>query len=422
MSDPERRFSVRIRVQLALIAVVAAAVLLATWQFSEASGTYQDAVRQDVKRQAAVLEDIRYVYGDEAPLALRVAASHARADGLEAVKGQGRVAASEHTLAAQTAFSLRRAAEPGSLLGNGGYRHQDLGYDLPRRLADVQRRTPELYDVDPGATLRAGDRQVAWGLACAAVAVAAVLLAVVTGNVVRPRRWRRTPAPGGPRVLRAVEIIPQPAVTTRNRRAAQLHLFVFAMLLLLPLGQILAAGNEQRAQAEAARRAVQLSTSITAHGQRTAFLTEGLRAAEAAALQATAREFASLETGVSPQEARHEQTVAIVENVIAQQVRKIVDYMGRPPTATDGVDPAAVAALGRAPERLSNAQAEQVRQVDLAERASRRALFLASATAVAVVAEALAATALTTMRRAWWFWLAGTSGVTLLLVSFALVG
>ncbi|WP_406482599.1 hypothetical protein [Streptomyces sp. NBC_01615] len=95
MSGPTQRFSVRIRVQLTLIAVVSAATLLATWQFSEASGSYQDAVRQDVKRQAAVVEDIRHVYGDEAPTAFRVAAAQARADGLQTVRDQGRIAASE---------------------------------------------------------------------------------------------------------------------------------------------------------------------------------------------------------------------------------------------------------------------------------------------------------------------------------------
>ncbi|MEU6553310.1 hypothetical protein ABZ915_23965 [Streptomyces sp. NPDC046915] len=421
MSGTSVRVSVRIRVQLVLIAVVAAATLLATWQFSEASGSYQDAVRQDVKRQAAVLEDIRYVYGDEAPTAFRVAVEQARADGLRAVKDQGRIGASEYALAAQTAFSLRRAAEPGSLLATDSYRHQDLGYDLPRRLADVQRRTPELYDIDPGATRRAGDRQATWGLAWAAVALLAVLVAVAAANVVRPRSWRRSPVPCGPRVLRGAEIIPQPAVATRNRWAARLHLVVFALLILLPLVQIFVAGIEQRAQAESARRAVQLSTSISAHGQRTAFLTEGLRAAQTAALQATAREFASWETGIAPRDARHERLVAGAENMIAQQIRKIVDYMGRPPTSEDSVDPAAVTALNKPPERLSDAQAQQVHQVELAQQASRRGLLLTGATAVAVVAEALAATALTVRRRTWWAWLIGTSGVTLLLMGLALI-
>ncbi|WP_406482598.1 hypothetical protein [Streptomyces sp. NBC_01615] len=285
----------------------------------------------------------------------------------------------------------------------------------------MQQRTPKLYKIDPGATLQAGDRQAAWGLAWAAVALLAVLIAVAAASMVRPMSWRHTPTPSGPRVLRDIEIIPQPAVSTRDRRAAQLHLIVFALLIVLPLCQIFVSGIEQRAQAEAARRAVQLSTSISAHGQRTAFVTEGLRAAQTASLQATAREFASLDTGISPREARHERTVAAVEDMIAQQVRKIVDYMGRPPTTTDGVDPAAVTALSKPPERLSNAQAQQIHQLDLAQRASRRGLFLTSATAVAVVAEALAATALTTMHRTWWIWFATTSGVTLLLMTLALI-
>ncbi|MEV0600359.1 hypothetical protein AB0I82_13825 [Streptomyces sp. NPDC050315] len=420
MNSRPPQFSVRIRLQIALIAVAVGATLLATWQFGESSGAYQDAVRQDIKRQAAVTENVRAVYADEAPFAFQVAVAQARAEHLRPLKDEGRLAASEYTLAAQTAYHLRRSASPDSLLGNDGYRYKDLGYDLPRRLADLQWDSPDLYALDPDATLRAGDRWATWGLASVAVGIAAVLAAVCAANVLRPRRWRRALAPSDRPVVRGVEIIPQPAIAPRGRRRVVLfHLFVFVLPLLLPLGQILVAGSEQRAHAEAARGAVRLSASIGVYGQRTAFLTESLRTAKVAEIRAVARELASLDTGITPGEARHERVMAAVEGVLVDDVRKIAEYMGRPPTAADRVDTEAATALGKEPKNLSAAQAEQQRQADLAQRAGRRSLLLSAATAIGVVAEILAVAALSIGRRAWRWWPMGGAVVSVGLTAVA---
>lgn len=160
---PRTRFSVRIRVQIGLILVVSLATLVCTWQFSQAGGAYQDAVREDVKRQAAVQEDVRHLYADEAPPAFLVAAEEARAEALSALGKDNRVAVSEHALASRTAFSLRQAAPPEILVGNDTYLTRNLGYDVPRRLADVQEHSPEMYALNPDATLREGDRWASWG-------------------------------------------------------------------------------------------------------------------------------------------------------------------------------------------------------------------------------------------------------------------
>ena len=104
---PRTRFSVRIRVQIGLILIVSLATLLCTWQFSQAGGSYQDAVREDVKRQAAVQEDVRHLYADEAPPAFLVAAEEARAGGLAALGEDNKLAAAESELSSRAAFSLR---------------------------------------------------------------------------------------------------------------------------------------------------------------------------------------------------------------------------------------------------------------------------------------------------------------------------
>ncbi|MCD7439247.1 hypothetical protein K4B79_13525 [Streptomyces lincolnensis] len=423
-----RRLSVRIRVQIALICVAALATLLATLLFSEASGTYQEAVRQDVRRQGAVLEDIRFVYGDEAPLAFEVAVAQARADALGPLRGDGRLAASEYRLAAQTAFGLRTAEGASPVLATDRYRHQSLGYDLPRRLSDVQRRSPELYALDPDATLRSGDRRAAWGLAAAGVAGAAVLVAVLAAVVLRPRRWRgTTSAPPGRRVLRSLELLPQPATASAHRGTVTLHLAAAALLLLLPLGQIVAAGGEQRAQAEAARKAVRATTSIAAGGQRSAFLLTAQEEATLGHLRATARELATLDTGTGFEDARHERAVAVTESGIAAHVEEIAAYMGRLPGAEDDVDAAAVAALRAAPDDLNDLVDENLRQVDLAERASTRGTFLSGATAAAVVTELLAGVAVAALAvgagvgRRWVLWTAAGATVSAALVCAALL-
>ncbi|MGH3806410.1 MAG: hypothetical protein ACRDRU_07210 [Pseudonocardiaceae bacterium] len=133
--------------QIAVLIVIAVTVFIATWQFSEAGGLWQDAVREDVRRSAALQEDVRYAYADEAALGFRVAAAEARADGLRALKNTSRLAASEYTIATQTAFALRQASPPDNLIGGVSYVRGELGYDMVRRLVDIRARHPDLRDL-----------------------------------------------------------------------------------------------------------------------------------------------------------------------------------------------------------------------------------------------------------------------------------
>lgn len=417
---PRTRFSVRIRVQIGLILVVSLATLVCTWQFSQAGGAYQDAVREDVKRQAAVQEDVRHLYADEAPPAFLVAAEEVRAEALSALGKDNRVAVSEHALASRTAFSLRQAAPPELLVGNDTYLTRNLGYDVPRRLADVQEHSPEMYALNPDATLREGDRWASWGLVSAGIAGAAVIAAAVAAGVLRPPAWRR-PAPPGVRVLREPEIIPQPATAPPDdRRTVWCHLVVFCLLFFLPLGQLAAAGGEQRAQAQAARRAVQLTTDIAAGGERSAFLTRSVQAAHVADIRAAVRTTLALETQQA-RDTRPELEVAGAETAVAAQLRRMAEYMGRAPVRADGVDPATVTALSAEPEQWPALTAEQNRQVTLGEQAGNRALLLAAATAIGIVAEYLMAAAIAARRRRWLRWPAAAAVLSVALAAVAFV-
>jgi bacteriorhodopsin len=64
---------------------------------------------------------------------------------------------------------------------------------------------------------------------------------------------------------------------------------------------------------------------------------------------------------------------------------------------------------------------EQNRQADLAEQAGNRALLLAAATAIGVVAEYLMAAAISAGRRRWLYWPAGAAAVSVILAAGAFI-
>ncbi len=390
-----RRLSIRSWVQITAITVIAVAVLITTWQFSVAGGLWQDAVRDEVRRSAAVQEDVRYIYGDEAALGFRVAAAEARADGLRGLKNTGRLAASEYTLATQTAFALRQAALPGSLISGTHYTRGELGYDVVQRLADLRARHPELRDLDPDAIQARAGRHASHGTMGAGAGIMAAVIAALTactrGPVSRRRRVGYSLSATSP----DVDLIPQPTLAVRRLRyTTTLQLAVWALLAILPLTQLLLAGQEQRAQADAARRAVQLSTSIAVSGQRTAFLTDSVQSALTADLGADARELAALDAP-DPTDATEERAFAAAERGIAARLQRIAEAMGRTPTNSDHLDQTTMATLNSRPENWPILQRNQHHQVDLAERASSQGLRVAASTAAAAIAATLVATALT---------------------------
>lgn len=392
--EGHRRLSTRSWIQITAITLIAVAVLIATWQFSVAGGLWQDAVRDEARRAAAVQEDVRYVYADEAALGFRVAAAEARADGLRNLEDTGRLSASEYTLASQTAFALRQAALPDSLISGTHYARGDLGYDIVQRLRDLRARHPELRDLNPDATQARAHRHAAYGTIAAATGITAAVLAVLAACTRIPIPRRRQ-AGCLSAVSPDVDLIPQPKqVARRLRYATTLQLAVWALLATLPLAQLLLAGQEQRAQAEAARQAVQLTTGIAASGQRTAFLTDSVQAALTADLGADARELAALDAP-DPTDAAEERTLATAERGIAARLQRIAEAMGRAPTAADHLDPTTMAALNSRPEDWPPARQDQHHHVDLAERAGSQGLRVAASTAAAALAATLVSAAAT---------------------------
>ena len=146
---------------------------------------------------------------------------------------------------------------------------------------------------------------------------------------------------------------------------------------LLPLGQLAAAGTEQRAQAQAVRGAVQLGTGVAASGERSAFLSRGVQAAHVAEIRAAVRTTLALETRQA-RDTGPELQVARAETAVAAQLRRMAEYMGRAPVSADAVDPATQAALSAEPGQWPAMTAEQNCQVAQGERAGNRGLLPAA--------------------------------------------
>ena len=381
-----------------VVLIMTVGASIATWQFSAAGGAWQNSVRQEIRHSAALQEDVRFVYADEAPLAFRAATERARADRLREVRPSSRLAVSEYTLASQTAFGLTSRAAPDSLLGERELADGDLGYNVPRRLAEVRAREPALRDLDPEAAHLRGDRYALRG------GVTALMVAALAVAVAGVSAGRRLFAPGG-----AGLAVMGPAAQAAGGFAVvgsgdgsvvefgdrfgdgsvvAFRLVAWVLLVVLPLAGLWTAAAQQRAQAVAARQAVRLSTGIAASGERASLLSASLTAVEIAELQATARELAALDAG-SEGDTDAEYAVAAAEQATAGQARKIANAMGRVPATADGVDAATVAALSSAESQWPAMRREQSRQVDLAEWAGRRGALLSGAAALTAVGSAV---------------------------------
>lgn len=148
---PEHRTDVLVSILLASAAVVAAALGGRAAMLSDrGSDTYSASIRQHAKQAAATVEDVRYVYDDEAVFALRVAQAELRAEELR--RQARRLPPAEREAVIVEAVAQEQVAEISasvSELATDEYRLEGGGFDLPARLADQRNRYPDLVALDP---------------------------------------------------------------------------------------------------------------------------------------------------------------------------------------------------------------------------------------------------------------------------------
>lgn len=375
----------RVAIQVAAVVVGAVLAAVVAVQYSSASGLWQQAIREETVRSGLRQEQVRALYGDEAPLGVRIAAARARAEALRRLAGNSR-ADSERVVSTQLAFALGQSAAPGSLGAGDLYVLPDGGFDVARRLADAIRTGKTVPD--PEATAAQGDAEATRALWLSALTVLVTGAAVVFAAL--PPNRRRS----GQHATAEPELFPQPGTADRTtRRTASVLLALWAAGVLLPFAQLALGGEEQRSQAAAARTAVALTGQVAIGQARTAFADDARRTALFAGAAAIGRRIAALDfAGAS---ASAESDVAAAEEAAASQLEVVAARMGRPLTAAAGIDQHLADALAADENRWKALGAEQNRQADRAEvygAWSNAAVVLISAVAaVGAVAQVWAA-------------------------------
>ena len=241
--------------------------------FAAATDGWREAQRQDARHSVRLVEDVRLVYGDEAPSAFRVAQLEVRADELRRVRHTSQLAMSEYAAAAEAfdaayGFQVRL----GGLVGAAPYRIDGGGYDMARRLADIRAERP--LSGEPDVTSRRADRTATVGVVAVLLGIVGVLVGAVVAIVRRPvGTWRRDAdaraiwgaSVGSSTTMAAdISLIPQPSLAAPGRRrAVGLQLAAWVLLVLLPLGQLILAGYQQRDEALAQRESITINTALT---------------------------------------------------------------------------------------------------------------------------------------------------------------
>ncbi|MFN8622990.1 MAG: hypothetical protein U0869_19805 [Chloroflexota bacterium] len=157
--QPQEKGSRAVALLLAIAAVLAAIVTArASLIASDAADQWQSAVAAEQRRGAILLEGVRYTYGVEGQLGLRVATDQAIAEALRAIgPAQSPDVAARVEREAQVHDQMVQLTGPSEdLISDPAYRLPGGGYDLQKRLADERRASPD-DGADPADRIAAGD-------------------------------------------------------------------------------------------------------------------------------------------------------------------------------------------------------------------------------------------------------------------------
>lgn len=268
---------------------VGIAFALATFLASEATARWSDAVKEDIKWSAGLIEDVRYLFTEEAPFAYEYATTVARADALAAA-AEGRPP-SEMGAAVLEAHATRTSVESrrveylsiGDTLLSDQYWRKDH-FDVESRLDDARADARSTVVADPDAAKETGDRYAAAALAVSVVPIAIAI--AYLGWV----RWgkRRTTNRTGTRTDQNVALIPDPAAVSSGG-APGLAFLAWLLLVILPPFQIYLSLSEDEASTESSAGAVEVMRTILVSNLAASSEADLLRRAEDFAKRAEAR-------------------------------------------------------------------------------------------------------------------------------------
>jgi hypothetical protein len=178
---------------LAIAAIFAALITTRASMLSgQASDGWQTALRNEVKRSAAVSEDVRFVYQNVLPIAMVIETARVREEAMKQELVSHPEAAARLNLEIASLEQVQQNLKDSSLLSD--YTDVALpsgGVDLGKILAQTRNGTPDLVAIDPDAETAAGDvaaskaRRIS--LATIPIAVGVLLAALAEPFVA----WRR---------------------------------------------------------------------------------------------------------------------------------------------------------------------------------------------------------------------------------------
>ena len=184
-----------VAVLLACAAVVAAIIgARAAIIGDDGSDTWHTSVREDVKAGAGLVEDVRYVYTEEAQLAFQVTEGEGRAEEARR-EAQGTSGLEQELLQAHAGAQqgvVDTVKSSSSLAKNPKYKLPEGGYDVPQRLVDTRAKNPDLVEIDADATEQEGsDRSYESALLVATTLPAglAFLCGALAHGFPSRRRW-----------------------------------------------------------------------------------------------------------------------------------------------------------------------------------------------------------------------------------------
>jgi hypothetical protein len=192
------RADTTVAVLLAVAAVIVAAIgARAALVGDRGSDTWHTAIREDVKRAAAIVEDVRFLYQEEVRAALEVREAEVR--GRELRRAARRRSGTVRELLEIEAQAQKQVAAPlrktTAIATDPRYRPEEGG--VLRRLADQRARHPDLVALDPDRTERRGSSlslESAWLVAATLPAAIAFLLGALAEGFAH---WRRALVPAG---------------------------------------------------------------------------------------------------------------------------------------------------------------------------------------------------------------------------------
>jgi len=182
-----------VAILLTVAAVVAALIGVgAAMTSSSASDAWQSALRTEVKRSAGAMEDVRYLYQAELPIAVRIVEARIlESELLAASQGASGATKQALLLEASVQSQIVTGLSPSSdLAAKSDYALAPGGLDLGKRLAALRAENPSMLALDPDGLEATGDR-LAHKAELLMMALLPTSAAAFLGVLAQPFRRRR---------------------------------------------------------------------------------------------------------------------------------------------------------------------------------------------------------------------------------------